>query len=94
MFEKASAGGAQACGIASGSIQVGQRADFVALDTEHPLLVGRSKDELLDSWIFSGNSSVVQDVFVAGKQLIDRGQHPMQNTINQRFRETIKELMQ
>ena len=92
LFEKAAAGGAQACGHNSGAIAVGKRADFIVLDTDHPLLCERNGDELLDSWIFSGNSNIVRDVYVGGKHIIQDGQHAQQNQIAERFISTLKTL--
>jgi len=86
-------GGVQACGYAGGAIEVGKRADFVVLDTDHPLLVGRDQDYLLDSWIFSGNVNTVKEVYVGGKQLIKDGHHKFQEQINQRFRDVVKDLI-
>ena len=92
LLELAAQGGAQACGVNGGSIAVGQRADFVVLDTQHPLLVAREKDELIDSWIFSGNQLAVQDVYVGGQAVIQKGRHAQQDQIAQRFKQTLKEL--
>lgn len=94
LFEIAAAGGAQACGHSSGSIAIGKRADFLVLDTEHPLLIGRQQDELLDSWIFSGNNNPISEVFVGGEKVISDGQHAKQGEINQRFRTTMRELIE
>jgi formimidoylglutamate deiminase len=49
-------------------------------------------DEIIDSWIFSGNANAVQDVYVGGKQLISKGRHAQQESINKAFCETLKEL--
>lgn len=92
LFEGAATGGAQACGHNSGAIAVGKRADIVVLDLDHPLLCGRDGDQVLDSWIFSGNSNPVSDVYVGGEHIISEGQHIMQEQIEQRFKATIKEL--
>lgn len=92
LFDKTTAGGAQACGHNSGVIAVGKRADFVVLDTDHPLLYERSGDELLDSWIFSGNNNTVRDVYVGGKHIIKDGQHEQQSEIAERFKSTLKRL--
>ena len=92
LFEKAATGGAQACGHNSGAIAVGKRADLIVLDTEHPLLCERNSDELLDSWIFSGNNNTVRDVYVGGKHVIRDGQHPQQRDIAERFKSTLKTL--
>ena len=92
LFNQAAAGGAQACGHNSGIIAVGKRADFIVLDTDHPLLCERSGDELLDSWIFSGNSNTVRDVYVGGKHVIQNGQHEHQGEIAERFKTALKTL--
>ncbi|WP_022953279.1 formimidoylglutamate deiminase [Leucothrix mucor] len=92
IFDKAVAGGAQACGHNSGAIAVGKRADFIVLDTNHPLLCERSGDELLDSWIFSGNSNAVRDVCVGGKHVIQGGHHAQEAAIADRFKSTLKTL--
>ena len=92
LFDKAAAGGAQACGHNSGAVAVGKRADFVVLDTNHPLLCERSGDEILDSWIFSGNNNVVRDVYVGGQHVIQNGHHAQEGVIADRFKSTLKKL--
>ena len=92
LYEGAALGGAKACGVAGGVLAVGQRADWVVLDDEHPILVDRHDDEILDSWIFSGNSNAVRDVYVGGKQVIKNGQHANKDQIEQRFRQTVRAL--
>ena len=92
LFDTAVAGGAQACGFDGGSIEAGKRADFMVLDTENPRLCERDGDELLDSWIFSGNESLVRDVYVGGQLVIEAGRHNSEAQINQRFKSTMKEL--
>ena len=92
LFHKAVTGGAQACGHNSGAIALGKRADFIVLDTSHPVLCERDNDELLDSWIFSGNNNTVRDVYVGGKQVIQDGQHEQQSEIAERFKSTLKTL--
>ena len=92
LFEGAAAGGAQACGHNSGAIAMGKRADIVVLDQDHPLLYSRDGDKLLDSWIFSGNSNAVSDVYVGGEHVIVEGQHPLQEQIEARFKATMQEL--
>lgn len=94
LFNIASAGGAQACGHNSGNVAIGKRADLLILDCNCPTLVGRSHDQLLDSWIFSGNTNVISDVFVGGRHVIRDGQHAHQKHINTRFRATMLELTQ
>ena len=85
-------GGAQASGRKIGRIETGFRADFVALDEQHPRLYGRKQDDLIDSWIFSGNANLVKSVFVGGNKAIDQGQHRDEETITQNFRRTLDQL--
>ncbi|NND82940.1 MAG: formimidoylglutamate deiminase [Gammaproteobacteria bacterium] len=92
LFELAVRGGAQACAHSAGAIEVGKRADFVVLDVDAATLTGRQGDELLDSWIFSGNSNCVADVYVGGQQVISAGRHPQQDQVEQNFRATMREL--
>lgn len=92
LYSLAALGGAQACNHRSGRIAVGQQADWVVLNCNHPQLIGRHESSLIDSWVFSGNQTVVKDVIVAGQHVILDGQHRHQHTINNRFRKTISEL--
>lgn len=75
LYDGALRGGAQASGRMLGKLAEGCRADFLVLDPEHPQLVGRSGDRLIDSLIFSGNSSPMQEVWIAGKRMVVNGRH-------------------
>jgi formimidoylglutamate deiminase len=92
LLDGALAGGAQACGRNIGSIAEGYRADFVVLDVEHPRLYGRSKDDLIDSWIFSGNTNLVRDVYIGANKIIDNGHHANEDTIARNYRDTLDQL--
>ena len=85
-------GSARACGRSIGRIARGYRADFVVLDSDHPRLYGRSGDDLIDSWIFSGNANLVKDVYVGGQKLIDNGRHIDEETIARNYRATLDQL--
>ncbi|MEM8932015.1 MAG: formimidoylglutamate deiminase [Acidobacteriota bacterium] len=75
-----------------GAIARGCRADLVALDTEHPALVGRRGDALLDSWIFSGGRSCVRDVVIGGRHVVADRHHADEEAILDRFRTTLDHL--
>jgi len=75
LYDDALRGGAQATGRRLGKIGEGCRADFIVLDPAHPILVGRSGDRLIDSMIFSGNASPIQEVWIAGKRQVVGGRH-------------------
>ena len=80
----------QACGV----LEEGARADIVVLDSEHPALIARSGDQVLDSWIFSGGAACVRDVFVGGRQLVRDGRHVHEREIVARYSEAAKALLQ
>ena len=92
LFDGAVSGGAQACGRKIGRIETGYRADFVVVDDQHPRLYGREQDDLLDSWIFSGNENLVSDVYIGGIKVIDSGHHAKEETIAGNFRNTLDQL--
>ena len=92
LWRAALAGGAEALGRPIGALQVGARADFLVLDGDHPLLSGREGDVLLDALIFSGNHNPISDVMVGGRWVVRQGRHPDQDTIAQRYRETVAAL--
>lgn len=85
-------GGARACDRPIGAIAPGCRADLVVLDTEHPLLAERDGDEILDSWIFSGNVALVRDVVVGGRHVVKEGRHPKRDEIAARFVRALRRL--
>ena len=64
----------------------------MVLDDEHPRLAGRSNNELLDSWIFSGNENPIQDVYVAGQKVVEGGHHNRETEIAARYARTLAEL--
>ncbi len=75
LLEGAWSGGARASGRRIGRLAVGYRADLIVLDGEHPDLVGREEDDVLDSWIFSGDESPVRHVVVGGTPVVRDGRH-------------------
>ncbi len=92
LLEAAWSGGAQACGRPLGRIEAGARADLVALDADHPALVGRSGDAVLDAWIFSGEDTPVRDVMVGGRRVVRNGRHIRQDEVQARYRAVARRL--
>lgn len=85
LIEDAQTGGAAACGIRAGRIAPGYRADIVVLDRDHPLLMARTDDAWLDSWIFAGNGNTVRDVIVGGQTIIRDYHHRHEAAAARRF---------
>ena len=92
LFDGACAGGAQAAGRTSGSIEPGRLADLVSLDAGNPNLAGRSGDALLDSFIFASGNGLVSDVWVAGRYCVHEGNHVARGRIIQQYIDTIGNL--
>jgi len=87
------AGGAQALGRSIGALAPGARADLVVLDAEHPILAGRSEDDLIDSWVFSGNANLVREVHVGGRRVVQDGRHADEDAIAARYRAVLAALI-
>jgi cytosine/adenosine deaminase-related metal-dependent hydrolase len=92
LFDGAVAGGAQALG-ANGQLEVGASADLVALNSSHPVLIGRHGDDLLDSAIFAGGHGLVASVWRAGRKVVSQGLHHQRDAIGARFRATLERLL-
>lgn len=86
LFAGAVAGGAQAAGRAAGAIAPGRLADLLALDTGHVDMEGRSGDGLLDAWIFAGDDRMVDQVWSAGRHLVQGGRHVRRAAITAAWR--------
>ena len=92
LYTSALSGGAKALSRKSGSIASGQWADLLTLDSDTLTLYGSSKDEILDRWIFSGDDSLVREVWSAGRQMVMDGSHVRHGQIEKQYRNIIRQL--
>lgn len=81
LWQEALAGGAQASGRKLGKLQTGSRADILVLDDQHPNLYGVAVEDVLNTWIFTGNDNLVRDVRVGGQLMVENGRHVNQAMI-------------
>jgi formimidoylglutamate deiminase len=86
------AGGAQAAGRHTGQIASGYWADLMALDTQSVTLASRTKDQLIDSFIFAGDDHLIRDVWSAGRHLVSGGRHIEHNKISSNYRTALASL--
>lgn len=93
LWQDACAGGAQACGRSIGAIAPGHRADLVTLDVEHPAIVGKAGDFVLDSAIFAAPALPVAEVIVGGKPVVSGGRHIDRARIAARYGQVIRNLV-
>ncbi|WP_437613222.1 formimidoylglutamate deiminase [Erwinia sp. V71] len=84
LYQQAAAGGAQACGVKTGVLAPGQRADWLVLEQES-WLASCPDHALLNRWLFAGHRGQIRDVWVAGKQVITAGKHAAEAESQQRF---------
>jgi len=92
LYNRVAKGGAQALGQKTGKIAPGYRADFVVLDPDHPSLMDRDGDAILDSLIFASMGNPIRDVYVGGAQVISDGRHEQEDKITLDFQNAIKRL--
>jgi len=92
LFEAAGRGGAIALDQPMGSIAPGNWGDIVGLDPHHPVLVGKSADDWLNGWIFSGDRTCVRDVWVAGRHVVVAGRHRARAEVAKAFARAMEHL--
>ncbi|SHN84219.1 formimidoylglutamate deiminase [Bradyrhizobium erythrophlei] len=93
LFDAALAGGAQALAQPIVGLQAGARADIVTLDAAHPSLAGRSKDAILDGWIFAANAGAIACVWAGGDKVVENGRHRLRQTAREAFNEAVRRLV-
>ncbi len=92
LFEGACQGGAQAAGRDSGAIKVGQWADLMAFGGDATDFIGRSGDNILDTWIFAATDAAVSDVWAAGRHVVQDGAHIARSEILKNYRAAMMRL--
>jgi formimidoylglutamate deiminase len=85
-------GGAKAAGRPAGQVAPGFRADLVVLDREHPSLLGRKGDLILDSHVFAPGSAV-RDVMVGGSWSLRDRYHAAEADIARDYRRALTRLL-
>ena len=94
LWTHAARNGARAIAQPVGRIARSCRADFVELDPEHPMLVARGVDSILETLVFAGLSGMVRSVFVAGNQLVADGRHVEHDSLARRFSRAARALVE
>ncbi len=90
LWRAAGAGGAQALGGRFG-LKRGAPADFLTLDRQHPALVGRSGDGLIDSLVFARGA--IDTVWRHGRQVVAEGRHVARDAIQARYATALRSLV-
>ena len=53
----------------------------MVLDHAHPLLAGKTGDDIIDAYVFAGNANLVRDVMVSGNWAVRDGRHENEKNI-------------
>jgi len=91
LFRQALSGGSRALG-APADLAAGNSADIVTLRLDHPSLIGRSEDALLDGWIFAGHR-MIDRVWRRGQLVVSDGRHVRRPTIEARYAKHLRDLL-
>ena len=67
LWQDAAKGGAQSLGLKSGDLAVGNRADLIVLDDDHPVYAGVGYGQIQDTFIFAGQTNTVRHHMIAGR---------------------------
>jgi formimidoylglutamate deiminase len=85
-------GGTRAVARPVGAVAPGRRADVVVLDPGHPVLAERAREQVLDAFVFAGDSTCVRDVMVGGRWVVRDRRHPDEGPILDAYRRTLRRL--
>lgn len=85
-------GGAQALGAASG-IAMGNAADIVSLDRDHPALIARDGAALTDAFVFASARGAIDCVWRRGAKQVAGGRHVARAAIARRYADSVRALL-
>ena len=86
LWQQAVAGGARAAARPVAGLAVGQQADLVVLDPDHPALAGLEPDRMLAGHIFaSSRSRAIESVWCGGRCRVRQGRHLGRGPARQAF---------
>ena len=92
LLEQANKSSATALGRNSGKIAVGYLADLAELPLGNPDSEGLKTDMALDAWIFSPDSTSVENLWSAGRHIVKNRNHINQEIITKNYIKVIKKL--
>jgi formiminoglutamate deiminase len=93
LFDGALAGGARALAQPASGLTPGARADIVTLDVAHPSLAGRTRDAVIDGWIFAAGGAAIDCVWAGGDNVVEGGRHRLRQSARERFNASMRRLV-
>lgn len=84
---------AAAVGQPIGVLEDGRPADFLVLDAREPSLQSATPRDAVDRFLFSGNRPLVRDVFVGGRHVVVEGRHPLRESAQAAYANSMRRLL-
>lgn len=92
LYDAAVSGGARALGYRC-EIAAGSAADIVSLNLQGPAFAARSRDQVLDSFIFATDGRCIDSVWRGGRKVVSNGHHREREQIARRYVAAVERLM-
>ena len=94
LFDAAVAGGSRATGRPVGQLTPGHSADLLVLDAQHDAIACGHPDTWLSGIVFAEHgSNPIRHVMVAGKWVVEDGQHRDESAARDAYQRTVKGLL-
>ncbi|GAB3734915.1 formimidoylglutamate deiminase [Silanimonas algicola] len=93
MLRAVAASAAAATGQAVGMLDATSAVDALVLDADAPAMVGATREDALDRWVFCGNRPLVREVFVGGRRWVAEGRHAQREPVAAAYAATLRRLL-
>ncbi len=94
LFNHVQSSGRKALGLVGEAFKPGQPFDAIVLDSEHDRLLERPLDSVLGIAMYAGDRSLIEDVYVQGKRMVQGGRHVNRDQTKESFRKVLHGVMQ
>jgi formimidoylglutamate deiminase len=92
LFNCATRDGAEALGIESGALGLGEYGDMVSIDLADISVAGHTPETLLPLLVFGANRTAIRDVVVNGRMILQDGRHPLEEEIVGRYQQLYRKV--
>ncbi|HEY4090622.1 MAG TPA: formimidoylglutamate deiminase [Luteibacter sp.] len=92
LWQRTLEGGRRAAGADIARLGQGARADLLVLDDRSPLLAARDEADVIDTFLFAGNTPLVRDVMVGGSWRVRDHAHLAEARAATDYRRTVEKL--
>jgi len=93
LFNTALQGASIALNTVLPGLQAGASADLVTLQADHPSMVHRRGDPLIDGWIFGAGRAAIDCVWTHGRKRVTDGRHLAREAVAARYAMAIRRLL-